>query len=261
MTHSVQLTPRQLSAFLDDDLDGTGPCRVREDLALDDLAGTDVLPNARILLAELERGRAKLTGKGRLNREFVAILMERFQWRDLDPAGVRAVSKVVNEGDFPPARYLHAVLKLSGLVRRDKGYLVTTRKGRDLLAEEQAGRLQATLFRTTFVRYNPAYLDAFDMPEVFAPQISLILFLIGQFRAEWRPAEAILRSTTLPIRELTEPSHPRLPPAAFSARVLRYLHWFGLMEEGQGVANQDWGQPRLYRKTALYDRMLRFAVP
>jgi hypothetical protein len=49
--------------------------------------------------------------------------------------------------------------------------------------------------------------------------------------------------------------------AAFEQRVLRYLWWFGLMEKARPAANDDWQQPRLYRKTVLYDRMLQFAEP
>jgi hypothetical protein len=41
--------------------------------------------------------------------------------------------------------------------------------------------------------------------------------------------------------------------------VLRYLCWFGLMEEKPQPADADWGEPAWYRKTSLYDRMLRFA--
>ena len=68
-----------------------------------------------------------------------------------------------------------------------------------------------------------------------------------------------MRSVTFPIKELMEPKYLDLPVAAFDARVLRYLCWFGLMERATPAANDDWRQPRLYRKTALFERMLRFA--
>lgn len=168
-------------------------------------------------------------------------------------------AKLVNEQDFAPATYLHAMFRLAGLVRSEKGLLKLTKKGRTLLPKEEAGRLQAVLFRTTFARYNPGYLDRFDMPEVFAPQISLILYLIGKFCTDWREVGALMRSVAFPVNELAEPKHAGLPVAAFETRVLRYLCWFGLMEKGRDAADDDWGQPRLYRKTALYDRMLEFA--
>lgn len=257
----IKLTERQFYAFVDDRLDGAGPCRVQEDLPFAALAGTAVLPNARIFMMALDGDGTKLTARGNLNRKFVELLMDRLQWQDFDVADIRSVCKTVNEQDFIPAMYLHAVSRLARLVRSEAGLLKLTGKGRTLLAEDQAGRLQAALFRTTFVKYNPAYLDRFDMPEVFAPQISLILYLIGQFCTDWCEAGPLMRSVTFPTKELTEPTYPKLPIIAFDTRVLRYLCWFGLLETARPAANDDWGQPRLYRKTALYERMLQFAVP
>jgi hypothetical protein len=70
-----------------------------------------------------------------------------------------------------------------------------------------------------------------------------------------------MRHVTLPANELTKFTYPELPVAAFEARVLRYLCWFGLMEQSRPAANDDWRQPRLYRKTMLYERMLQFVEP
>ena len=259
-TGIVELTEEQFYAFVDDRLDGSGPCTVTEDVPLAALAATSVVPNARLLMTELADGGARLTARGNLNRKLVETLVERFRWQGYDAAEAWAVSKTINEHDFTPAMYLHAVLKLAGLARRNKGFLGLTRKGRAFLAEDAAGQLQATLFRTTFTRYNLAYLDRLAMPDVFAPQISLILYLIGQFCADWWPADALMRSVTIPVKELTEPEYPGHPRFAFIARVLRYLLWFGLMEEGRPAANDDWRSPRLYRKTPLFDRTLSFAL-
>ncbi len=255
----IKLTKQQFFAFLEDRLDGTGPCQVQENLPFAALAGTTALPNARLFMMALEDSGAKLTARGNLNRKFVEILLDRLQWQGCDAAEIRSACNTINEQDFTPAMYLHAVFRLAGLVRSEKGLLKLTRKGRMLLPKEQAGRLQGVLFRATFARYNPAYLDRFNMPEVFAPQISLILYLIGQFCTDWRAAGALMRSVTFPTKELTEPKYPDLPVIAFEARVLRYLCWFGLLEEAHPAANDDWRQARLYRKTALYGQMLQFA--
>lgn len=256
----VKLTEQQASALIHDDLDGAGPSLLNEALTIGDLTATSVVPNARILMAELDGAGAKLTAKGNLNRKLVESLVDRFQWDGYDAAYVRDMNKVVNEDDYVPALYLHAVLKLGGLARTEKGFLKLTKKGKALLAEEAAGKLQAALLRTTFTRYNPAFLDRYDMQEIFSWQISLILYLIGQFADDWRPADALMRSATIPCEEAADPGFPDRPYRAFEARVLRYLRWFGLVEEKQAVANDDWRQPKLYRKTALYDRMLTFRV-
>ncbi len=256
----VKLTGQQFYAFVEDRLDGNGPCRIRDDLPFAALAGTTVLPNARILMTELEGNDTKLTARGNLNRKLVETLMERFRWDGYDADRFSSVRKAVNESDFPPAMYLHAVLKLAGLARGEKEFFKLTKKGRALLSEQEAGRLQAVLFRATFARYNPAYLDRFNLPEVFAPQMSLILYLIGRFCTDWRPAGALMRSVTIPTKDLTEPKYPELLVSAFEVRVLRYLCWFGLLEKTRPTANDDWRQPMFYRKTALYDRLLLFTV-
>jgi hypothetical protein len=232
---------------------------VQEGLPSSALSDSTVLPNARVFMTALKDGGAKLTARGNLNRKFVEVLLDRLQWPDHPATDIRDVCKVVNEQDFAPAAYLHAVLRLAGLIRAERGLLKRTRKAESLLRLEQAGKLQALLFRATFARFNPAYLDRYDIPEVFAPQISLILYLTGQFCTDWREAGALMRSVTFPTEELTESRHPDLPVAAFEARVLRYLCWFGLMERARPAANDDWSQPWLYRKTALYEQMLRFA--
>jgi len=256
----VKLTEQQASTLVHDDLDGAGPCSMGETLSLDDLAATSVVPNARILMARLDGVGAKLTAKGNLNRKLVESLVDRFQWQGYPAERIRDMNKVVNEDDYNPALYLHAVLKLGGLVRAEKGFLKLTKKGKALLPEEAAGKLQAALLRTTFTRYNPAFLDRYDMKEIFSWQISLILYLIGRFNDDWRPADALMRSVTIPCKEADDARTPDTPWRTFEARVLRYLCWFGLIEERQAAANDDWRQPKLFRKTALYDRMLTFRV-
>lgn len=256
----VTLTEEQAYALVHDDLDGDGPCQMNESLSLTDLAATSVVPNARILMTELDGAGAKLTAKGNLNRKLVESLVDRFQWQGYPAERIWEMNKVINEDDYTPALYLHAVLKLGGLARTEKGFLKLTKKGKALLSDDAAGKLQAALLRTTFTRYNPAFLDRYDMKEIFSWQISLILYLIGQFNDDWRHADALMRSTTIPCEEANDARFPDMPYRAFEARVLRYLCWFGLIEEKPAAANDDWRQPKLYRKTALYDRMLAFRV-
>jgi hypothetical protein len=256
----VELTEQQASALIHDDLDGAGPCLMNEGLSLSDLAATSVVPNARILMAELDGAGAKLTAKGNLNRKLVESLVDRCQWQDYPAERVRNMNKVVNADDYPPVLYLHAVLKLGGLARTEKGFFKLTKKGKALLPEEAAGKLQAALLCTTFTRYNPAFLDRYDLKDIFSWQIALILYLIGQFNDDWRLADALMRSVTIPCKEAHKARTPDIPWRTFEARVLRYLRWFGLIEEKPAAANDDWWQPKLYRKTALYDRMLTFRV-
>jgi len=256
----IALSGQQVRDFLADSLDGTGPCRVADSLPWTALAATSVVPGARLLMEELAGGGARLTAKGNLSRKLVETLMDRSRWPGRDPAEIRSICKVINEQDFGPAMYLHAILKVAGLARRSAGCLKLTRKGSALLPEEAAGALHAALLRTTFTRYNLGYLDRLDAPDIYAPQISLILFLIGQFCTDWRPADELMRSVTLPMEEMIDPQRAWIPEFAFTNRVLRYLCWFGLLDEARPTANDNRSSPRLFRKTPLYDRTLSFAL-
>ena len=253
----ITLTTSQIDDFLRDPLDGMGPCQMSETLPWTALATTGVVPGARILMAELEGKGAKLTGQGNLNRKLVEKLMD--HWPDDEAAEVRSISKVVNEWDFNPAMYLHAVLRVARLVRHEKGYLKLTRKGRALLPEDAAGRLQALLFRTTFTRFNLAYLDRWDEPNPFKPQISLILYLMAQVFTDWRSVDALLRTVTIPMVNKLDSRPLSRPESFFELRVLRYLCWFGLVEQA-AHANDDFFASRLYRRTPLYDRTLSFVL-
>ncbi len=253
------LTDEQLYALLTDRLDGTGPCQVQENVPIAALAGSDVLHNARILMAELANGGGRLTATGNLTRKFVATLMERFRCDPQDLAAIREVCKVVNESDFLPAQYLHALFRIAGLGRKRKATLGLTRLGHELMPEAQAGRLHALLFRTAFARYNRVRRDGDRIAEVLGSQTGLILYLIGRRCANWQSAEDVMYASVLPARELVELlSDSSLPDLEFEFGVLRYLCWFGLMEQRPQPDDAGWDEPSFYRKTGLFDRMLRF---
>lgn len=259
-TPAIYLTSQQFRAFMDDQLDGSGPCRVSEFLTWPEIAGTSVVPNARMLMQELANG-SKLTEKGNLSRKLVELLVDRFQWVGIDSVEIRQFNKVINEHDYPPAMFLHAVLRAAGLARQTKGVLKLTKTGKAMLADHSAGRLQAALFRATFTKYNLAYLDGFAYPEgIFERQISLNLFLIQRFSSKWFPADAIMAATTIPHHFMTSPGIPDHSAAAFRVRVLQYLMWFGLMECTEAPSAGRWHQESLWRKSPLFDRMLSFEI-
>ena len=83
----VELTEQQFYAFVEDRLDGSGPCRVREDLPFSALADSNVFPNARLLMLMLDGNDTKLTAKGNLNRKAVEMLVDRLQWDGYDDRG------------------------------------------------------------------------------------------------------------------------------------------------------------------------------
>ena len=247
------------NALLADPLDGSGPCRLNESRSLSDLKASSVVMAARLMMAEMAEGGVKLTVRGNLPRKLVQALMDGVSWPGDLVEETRYLNKVFNEWDFGPAPYLHAILKVAKLARLERNVLKLTRKGRELLDGSKAGLLNAELFRTTFTRYNLGYLDGAGRDN-FRPQLSLILFLVGQVATEWMTADELMPSVTIPPDSVPEPYAGRAE-LIFKIRILRYLCWFGLMENQLPAPPERRFKRETFRKSPLYDRVLNFYLP
>ena len=169
------------------------------------------------------------------------------------------MNKVVNETDFTPLLYLRVLMGEAGLIRRWKGHMKPSRRGRDLLADGAVGELMHRLFTTNFDLYNTGYLDGSSIEGWPQEQVGLVLFLLSEAAVEWATAVELMRKTSIPTRAVLS-APPSLPGFVFAMRVLEYLVWFGLLErrsEHRGVLNED---ETAYRKSPLYDCFLGFEL-
>jgi hypothetical protein len=247
-------------ALLDADWLSEGPIRLNESLSLSDLSGCLVLNHARLVMEHMAADKGvKLTTTGNFSRKFVEQMVQDFRWPGFEPEVVWRLNKVLNEADYAPLDFLHALIGLAGLGRKHKGTFRLSRLGRSLLPPEAAGELNAVLFDATCNRYNLAYLDGRPVNESFQPQIGLTLFLMSKVAETPRSPEDLLAITTLPINP-PQSDYPFRPEAIFRVRVLIYLEWFGLLEKERVAANDQLIQEHLYRKTPLFDRFLSFDV-
>jgi hypothetical protein len=63
----------------------------------------------------------KLTTTGNFNRKFVEQMVRDFRWPGFEPDVVWRFNKVLNEPDYAPLDFLHALIDLAGLGRKHKG--------------------------------------------------------------------------------------------------------------------------------------------
>ncbi|MCH7777638.1 MAG: hypothetical protein IH878_14040 [Gemmatimonadetes bacterium] len=246
--------------LLDADWLSEGPIRLNQSLSLNDLSGCLVLNHARLVMGHMAANTGvKLTTTGNFNRKFVEQMVRDFRWPGFEPEVVWRFNRVLNEPDYVPVNFLHALINVAGLGRKHKGTFRLSRLGRSLLPPEAAGELNAVLFDATCNRYNLAYLDRRPIKESFQPQIGLTLFLMSKVAETPRSPEELLAITTLPI-DPPQSDFPFHPEAIFRVRVLGYLEWFGLLEKVRIAANDQVGQQHLYRKTPLFDRFLSFDI-
>jgi len=111
------------------------------DLADDcaDLSYSPLLRAAQLTLQYAQdNGSIGLTQTGAFKRVFVHWAAEHFDWPGMGKDELFAVSKVLNEYDFPPLEMLHFILVRRKLARHYKGTFRATKRGAELVKSPAA---------------------------------------------------------------------------------------------------------------------------
>lgn len=265
------LSPAEVHRLLSADWEAPGGgVETNADLALEELAGSPFLDNARTFLAALrEEEGTRATAAGNLNRAFVERMLESMRFSSELVDLIRRMNKVINEQDAWPLHELRVVLVRAGLVKKRKGAFTLTRRGAELLDEEAGGALYARLFRTFFRRFNLAYLDGYPEAREFQDTLAVSLHRFGEI-GDWLSPRRAVSAILLPVVRQRVPPHANgfdPLPGLVRRRFLDPLVDFGLAEERIAESEEeradfpDWmppGDRRLYRKTPLFDRFLTF---
>jgi hypothetical protein len=235
--------------------------RLEPDLADAEISGSAVTANALILLRRAaETGGLKLTATGNLSRAVVEEMFGIIQAPDYDKAELLRFQKVINEPDFLPLHFVRILAQAAKLSRTHRGKLLSTPLGRRMLAAEQHGPLQALLFHVALWHMNLAYFDGYPIDSWPLTQVGVILWSLSASAHDWLPRETLTRLCTSPVIGVLE-SQWDFGSSAMEARILQPLVWFGLLESRtQPRSATELIDPRLYRKTPLFDRFVKFDV-
>src|SRR5450756_2570272 len=136
-----------------------GVLRIDESIPVEQLSGARMVTSARVLLGALADGPVTATTSlGNLPRSFVRRMLDEMSWKPLQLEGMQLSQRATyNEEDVPDLKELRVVLGLAGLLKKRHGRFSLTRRGEQMLAAEQFGRLFALLLRTYFGRFNMFY--------------------------------------------------------------------------------------------------------
>jgi len=202
----------------------------------------------------------KLTATGNLSRAVVEEMFGIIQAPDYDKTELLRFQKVINEPDFLPLHFVRILTQAAKLVRTQRGKLIPTPLGRRILAAEQHGPLQALLFHVAFWRMNLAYFDGYPLDSWPLTQVGVILWSLSSSGHHWLPRETLTRLCASPVIGVLE-SQWDFGSSAMQARILRPLVWFGLLESRtEPRSSTEVVDRRLYRKTPLLDRFVRFNI-
>jgi hypothetical protein len=238
---------------------GNRTIRLEPNLTDTDLSGSAVARTANILLQRAsETGGLKLTATGNLSRGVVGQMIEVIEWPGLDRDELFALNKVINEPDFLPAHFVRVLLQGTKLVRTQRGMLVPTRLGKQMLVPERHGTLQALLFHVALWHLNLGYFDRNPVGSWPQTHTGVVLWSLSTAASDWLDRVTLTRLCTVPIPSVLDSAWD-LGTYAMDARILKPLVWFGLLDSRREGRTES-TERRLYRKTALFDWFLKFTV-
>ncbi len=191
-----------------------------------------------------------LTQTKAFNRKFVLWATEAFAWPGFDLERYIAVSKVMNEYDFPPLEDLHFVLLKLKLIRHYKLTCRLTQSGAALA--DKPGDLFNLI--APFFLFQIDHAASSRVPEPLLGNWDIFLRILN-IEAEGGISSARLREILYGPPDSAEP-YDRLPSIIYS-QLLSPLCAVGLLVVGETKKRQAFDD-RPYVKTLLWAKALRF---
>jgi hypothetical protein len=255
------LTFESLRALRQEPSAAQTPIRIANDLSADEIAGSAVARNMLILLRQAtERGGLPVTATGNLSRAVVAEMCKLFEWPDYDQAAVLQFHNVINEPDFLPLHIVRTLAQAATLVRVQGGKLMVTPLGKSMPSEERQRSLLAILFHIMFWRMDLEYFGRGLLGSWPQADMGIVLWSLSVSAADWQTSDKLTRLCTIPEPATLTGTWDR-SAFAMEAKILRPLLWFGLLEyRSEKIPNTQFGTRNYYRKTALFERLLKFDV-
>lgn len=227
------LTPTEMSLFLYQPFDTPEYIQLPEVLSIEPAA--PILELLMPLFEELGKGPMKLTAKGNLPTAYVKARAaeyapQYYSFKEL------AAKFAYNEDSFMDLHVARIVSDLAGLVRKQHGKLLLTKKTEKLLAKHGARGLYPELLRAYLGKFNWAYVDEYEELPFIQQSWAFTCYLLQHFGPAERPAafysERFLQAFPRLVGEVE--ARPYREPEetvrhAYELRALeRFLGLFGL---------------------------------
>jgi len=238
------------------------PVKTRMEIDPEEARSCPVFNVALSLLRHIEAsGRIKLTARGNLPLNLIRdIYREGFFPEKLIEEGF---VKIRSEQDWVFLHTIRVVLKVAGLVRKQYGFLLLTKKGLKYVTEGYESNLFLYLLEVYTMNFNWAYNDRFPIEDIGQIGFLYLLFLIKKFGSEFRDvayySDLYFRAFPMFRQSLSEFKEPYgdYPENALKIRFFeRFAWWFGLIEyDGADVLFFSHKKSKV-RKSRLLDALL-----
>ena len=182
-----------------------------------------------------EYGKIKLTSRGNLPGKTLRAIYDEKLFPDMMIDG--GITKLTTETDWIILHTSHIIVKMSGLARKNHGYLLLTKKGEKLLLEGNESSLFMNLLETYSLKFNWGYNDGYNIESVGQMGFLFLLFLIDKHGSKFNNMNfySDLYFRAFPIfleRYFSEDSQMRSHPnnALYVRFFERFSYWFGFIE-------------------------------
>jgi hypothetical protein len=177
-----------------------GPMRLSHKLEIGDYGHAELPANVRTLMERIDAmGGAPCTAGGNLNRAFIEGIFESLQIHAARRESILAYNKVLNEPDIGDLHRARQVAHAAGFLAPRQKKFQLTRKGKKLLAPDQAGEFYRELFSGYFQRFNLGYdVIREDIPAIQETFPAIVWRMDAQAR-DWTPVEGLAPRILLPM--------------------------------------------------------------
>ena len=255
-------TPFQMHQIIHFPFSADCPIKLNHDIQLSQIQSSPIFNISYSLLEKIsESGKIKLTARGNLpGKTLRAIYDERLF---LDPMIENGITKLTTETDWIILHTIHIILKLSGLARKNYGYLLLTKKGKKYFFEGNESSLFMNLLETYSMKYNWEYNDAYEIESIGQVGFLYLLFLINKLGSKYEDmtlySDHYFRAFPVFLeRYISDDSfRRRIPNNALSVRFFeRFSYWFGFIKYQGDVKSTIVNENIKIKKTQLLKSLI-----
>lgn len=255
------LSPEQMHCFLH------MPFESPELVTFPSVLQTEPESKAAFVLSMLIEGAGedgiKLTAKGNLGQKFCQEASRQYFAHYPDP--FMSCLAVRSETNFEPLHAIRLTAQLGGLVRKNKGRLLLTKKCRKALEGNGLRELHPLLMHAYIRKFNWGYRDGCQELSFVQQAFLFTLYLLHKYGNCWRPAtfysDNFLQAFPVILQEIESKPYESPQDAFKYCYILRTLHrfiaFFGLADVEQ-VSQKAVNSEYRIRTTSLLEQAVHF---
>jgi len=220
-------TPMKMNEILYTPFSETCPVQLKR-LPFNRYEDIPLLNIVRYILSRLQKEKKiKLTRTGKLPVSFVADIYAQGYFKEAHiENGFR---KLYAEETSFTIHLTHILLHLTGLVRKENGYLYVTKQSEKL--RDNLHELLQKLLISFGSRFNMSYLDLYGEQPIGNIGWCYTLLLIHRYGQDWRPSEFYAEKYFSAFPKLVQNMEQWENSCCYIRRTFDYfLHFFGLVE-------------------------------